>query len=543
VPSRSDDLFAAAKEHAGRGLLEAAQAALAQLLHEEPHHLPALRLQGAVLSRRGQLHEALETFERALEIAPEDIPVLLRRGEVLAELERYPAALATFERVLALQPGLAAGHSGRARILVTLGRAAEGLEAAERALALEPGRAEALRQRGLALRDLNRPLEALEAFRAVGCGSTPGERSDNLADIGLALEALGRLDDALATYEEALEAAPTAPLARYRRGFVRLLRGDFAGGWPDYEMRWRRRYVPRDAVGHMTPALRQRLTLEPTPQALEGQRVLVVDEQGVGDVIMFASVLPDLMAVAAHVTCLVDHRLLNLFSVSFPGVEVVAGHGPALVDLTRIDRVVAIGSLPHAFRRSAGDFPGRAYLAARPAVVETWRARLGPPQGRLRVGISWRGGVAQTRTSARSMQLETLRPLLERDDCEAVSLQYGDVATEVAEFNRTLPRPILSFSPAEIGDFERLAGLVAVLDVVVTVQTTLAHLTGAVGQRGLVMIPSRPEWRYLAAGERMPWYRSVRLFRQREPGAWSEVIADVGAALSDTARAALPSRP
>lgn len=129
------------------------------------------------------------------------------------------------------------------------------------------------------------------------------------------------------------------------------------------------------------------------------------------------------------------------------------------------------------------------------------------------------------------MPLEALRPLLERPDCDAVSLQYGAAADEIAAMNASLPRPITAFPAADIDDFEQLAGLVGELDVVVTVQTAVAHLTGALGRPGLIMIPRRAEWRYGLAGASMPWYASLRLFRQDHGAGWPEVVARIGTAL------------
>jgi len=449
-------------------------------------------------------------------------------GRQLVDQERYDDALAVFDRLIRLEPGIAVGHTWRARALAALGRSAQALESADRALELDPAGRDAWRWKGRALLAMDQAAPALRALRLAEPGETPTEQADHLADIGYALGALGRRDEALAAYDAAVARAPGAPLARYRRGFMRLLAGDFSNGWGDHEARWARR-TTQTTSPRMTPAMRKRLTLSPTVDDLRGQRVLVVDEQGVGDVIMFASVLPDLADVAASVTCLVESRLLQLFAISFPDLKVVAGQGPALVDLEEFDRVVAIGSLPHAFRRHLGDFPGRPYLAPRASVTETWRSRLGHARGKLRVGFSWRGGLATTRAQARSMSLETLRPLIEREDVEAVSLQYGDVQEEVAVFNHSLGRPMVSFPRRQIEDFEQLAGLVCALDVIVTVQTALAHLTGAVGARGIVMIPAEPEWRYLAAGDRLPWYQSVRLVRQTAAGDWGGVIDRVGA--------------
>jgi ADP-heptose:LPS heptosyltransferase len=163
--------------------------------------------------------------------------------------------------------------------------------------------------------------------------------------------------------------------------------------------------------------------------------------------------------------------------------------------------------------------------------MQAWRERLGPSGGRRPIGLSWRGGGPTTGAAARSIPLADLAPVLAAADCDFVSLQYGDVADEVAAVNAALPRPILRFEPGEIDDFEQLAGLVSALDRVVSVQTAVIHLAGALGHPCHVLVPNRPEWRYMAAGEAMPWYRSVRLFRQAAGESWSPAIGRVAAAI------------
>ena len=278
----------------------------------------------------------------------------------------------------------------------------------------------------------------------------------------------------------------------------------------------------------MTPALRARLNPNLRLEDIAGRDVLLVGEQGVGDVIMFASAIPDLLAVAGRVALNCDPRLRRLFGNAFPGLE--------LLDVRATERrapefpvVMGVGSLGRHFRNRLEDFPGSAYLSPRADTVAQWAQRLGPAEGRRRIGISWRGGLAHTGRTARSMELAALRPVLELPGCEFVSLQYGDVADEVAAAGVDSPSPIRCFPKADIDDFDDLAGLVKNLDLVVSVQTSLVHLTGALGAPGLVMVPATPEWRYGASGSSMPWYGSIRLFRQDEGGEWAPVVQQVAA--------------
>lgn len=523
-------LHAAAIDHARAGRFEAAAEVLRKLLRQHPRHAAGWAMLGSVQLQLGRPAEALASYDRAVALAPGHAPTWLNRGNALARLERPEASLASYERAVAAAPDLVPGHANQAQALNLLGRHEEALAAADRALALQPGHVGALGHRGSALYALDRFEEALAAHDAAA-RAAPGA-GEPLTDLGMTLTALGRYDEAKGALDAAIAADPKAPLPRYRRAHVRLLQQDFAGGWPDYEARWGTPLFTVRSCGQATP-FRGRLTVSPRRGDLAGRRILAVAEQGVGDEVMFASILPDLIADAASVTCVCDARLVSLFGHSFPDATILGPEDGARLSAADFDHTVALGSLAGAYRTRREDFPGAPYLRPRPEVTAGWADRLGARRRRLRIGVSWRGGGKRTGASARSVDLETLRPLLTRDDCEFVSLQYGDPRAEVTAFNATLANPIVQFPPEEIDDFEQLAGLVDTLDLVVTVQTALAHVTGALGRPGLVMIPQRPEWRYGAGGERMAWYESLRIFRQGQGEGWPQVVERIVQALPD----------
>ena len=527
MTERPASTYDAALALARAGRMADAAAALQAVLQSDPDDAAAWSLLTAVRQRLGQPEAALACAREVVRLTPEDAGAHLTCGNLLAGVGRPADALASFDQAALLAPDLAFAHNNRANMLNRLERSDEALAAADRALALDPSLAHAWRHRGLALLGLGDGDGAVSAYRRALAAAGPTERYDALCDLGHALSAAGGYDEALELLDEAVSMQPAAAMARFRRSETRLTLGDLAGGWDDYAARWDVAEFARDNR-EMTPELRRRLVLAPQADDLRDRRVLVVCEQGLGDEIMFASVLPDIAAIAARVTCIVDPRLLRLFSRSLPQAAFVAAGSAQRVDPADFDRVVALGSLPSIFRRAQGDFPGRSYLSPDPAVTEGWRRRLESAGPGLRVGLSWRGGVKRTRAAARSLTLAALEPLLSREDCVFVSLQYGDVTDEIAAANAGGRRPILAFPAAEIHDFEDLAGLVGALDVVVTVQTALAHLVGAMGKDGLLMIPRWPEWRYGLRGDRMAWYRALRLVRQIEPGDWSPVLADVG---------------
>jgi ADP-heptose:LPS heptosyltransferase len=248
---------------------------------------------------------------------------------------------------------------------------------------------------------------------------------------------------------------------------------------------------------------------------------------------MFASMVGDLRRVAASVTLVCDSRLVSLFAASLPGVT-VADPLHAQVSAGAIDKVVAMGSLGHAFRPTLDSFPRTPYLAPRAEARADWAARLGPRTQPLRIGLTWRGGTPATRSNFRSLSLARLQPLLQIPGCEYISLQHGDVEAEIA----ASPAPVRNFPADDLRDFESLAALTAELDLVISVQTSLVHLCGAIGQTCLTFIPHNPEWRYGAAGSTMPWYDSVRLYRQAETGDWDPVIEQIELAVRERLAAA-----
>jgi len=397
------------------------------------------------------------------------------------------------------------------------GRRPEAAAAAfQQALRIDARYAPALFGMGSALLDLERPAEAAQAlrmgFRLGGVAVEP------LQKLATALSQTGEHQAAVEALEGACALDPHSASARFQRGMHRLQLAEFDRGWSDYEMRWDVERFRMESSGQVPAELLGELARGPTREQLAGRRILLIGEQAIGDQVMFASMLPDLLATAASVVCVCEPRLVGLLSASFPEAQFLPPR-EARIDADAIDLVLAMGSLGSAFRRSAAEFPGRPYLSPRPEARARWVERLGPAHGRRRIGVSWRGGGATTRTRARSLFLSALEPILTLPGHEFISLQHAETEAE-----RAAAPGVRRFTPEELSDFEDLAALVANLDAVVAVQSSLVHLCGAIGAKCLTLVPFSPEWRYGVAGEAMPWYRSVRLFRQPHPGDWAPVI-------------------
>jgi hypothetical protein len=472
-------------------------------------------------------HEAAaKAFRRALLKHPGNLEALVGLGSALRGLNLFEDAEKYCRKALAIRPYQPEALRTLGGLLQLQGRYDDALAVADAAIAARSDCSDAWILRGDSLANSGRREEAIRAY--LNASQDSAVAVEALVRVGKMHRVLGRPEAASQAFEAALELAPDAALPRYERGLLRLQSRDFGPGWSDYEARWRSERFA-NSRGFVSEALVPHLKTEPSAADLAGQRVLLIGEQGVGDQLMFASMISDLSRIAASVLCVCEPRLIGLFSASFPEVSFLHPSG-AQVDGDAVDVLVAMGSLGSAFRRDAGDFPLTPYLRPRDDVRARWAARLGPSK-RLRVGVSWRGGTPETNRLARSLALSDLQPILELPGIEFVNLQYGDVLAEVEAVNAGRQNPIRVFPPEDLHDFEDLAGLVANLDAVVSVQTAVVHLAGGLGTTCLTLIPHNPEWRYMREGARMPWYGSVQLFRQPEPGNWDPVIDEIAAAL------------
>jgi tetratricopeptide (TPR) repeat protein len=395
---------------------------------------------------------------------------------------------------------------------------------AAQAVAREPADFEAQLLLGRAHQKLHAPAPALAAFDAA---SRLRADDPELYDFrGSLYQELGRLPEAFAEYDRALALRPDFPLAAFHLGMARLLTGDFERGWEGYDLR-------RLSSEHpVTAADVPRWDGAP----LAGRSILVTREQGLGDEIMYASMLPELLARARACIVECDPRLLALFRRSFPAATFFGtepgGGLPAAVARQSIDVRTEAGSLPRLLRRQAADFPRHdGYLKADPQKVAQWRERLAALGPGLKIGIAWTGGVPRTRQALRSLELDQLLPVLRTSGARFVSLQYTGDARDDLDALRIRHGIDVAHWPEAIADYDQTAALVCALDLVVSVCTSLVHLGGALGQPVWVLVPVGPEWRYGAAGESMPWYPSVRLFRQAAYREWELPIARVGAEL------------
>lgn len=327
-----------------------------------------------------------------------------------------------------------------------------------------------------------------------------------------------RFDEALASYEKALAIQPDFADAHFCESDLWLLIGDFARGWPKYEWRWNSTLFP-SAARHF--ALPPWLGTEP----LDGKTILLHSEQGLGDTIQFCRYVPLVAKRGARIILEVEKSLVGLMRNLSGVAEVIAKGEP----LPSFELHCPLASLPLAFATRLETIPADVpYLSIPLPCSERWQRKLAQISG-LRVGISWAGNPNFRNDHNRSIGLQSLSPLLSHPTAQFVSLQKD---LRVGDLELLQNHPQVIHLGAEIGSFVDTAAIISMLDLVISSDTSVVHLAGALGSPIWTLLPHAPDWRWLLDRDDSPWYPTMRLFRQPVPGDWRSVIAAVRAALS-----------
>lgn len=540
-----------------------------------PRSSEAYTNRGLVLKEASQLEAALADFNSAINLRPNQLDLYYNRGNILIEMDRSEEAIDDYTKYFSQEKSDPYEYFKFGQILYQLERFVEALENFNKAIEFRHDFTEALSYRALTLTKLDRSIEALKDHtKAI---HLKGDSAELYSNYGVTLQQMQRLDDAITNFEKAVMLDPYLASAHYNCGnayrdlaryteaiacfeaattinphfgvahvnhsLCLLSQSNFNDGWDKYEWRLKTKNFKDNALkGHCD--LDVVFSVRNDREHLIGKTVFVASEQGVGDYIMFLSILPDLCKDAKKIICQLDRRMIGIFSRVFPEVTFIRTGDMQILESATIDRFVRMGSLAYTYRRSLNNFSGKPYLTADPARVTKWQTRMNSGQKKMKVGISWRGGTDKTNSKDRSMILEQLTPLLDRDDCTFVSLQYGEVEREVTEFNARRNKQLFCFPKSELNDFEDFAGLIGALDCIVTVQNTTVHMCGALGKTCFTMLPFIAQWRYGSSGTKMPWYDSVALHRQSEDRRWDHVISNISQELDEFLKCAvLPERP
>ncbi len=498
---------------------------------------------------------ARATVESALRERPDDADLNYRMGLIYLADGDATGALDFLHLALHYAPDMFSACAARVKALVALGRAAEEPDAYREFLQANPDDAHAAYALALWHHAQGEYELAVALLRPLVSKHHPRRDACNLLGLILGRE-LGQLDEGERLLRRALEPDPSWQVAlsnlgwillekgdyeqglqlldaalarnpddhetRLMRAYMNLKRGEFGMGWRDFEARH------QSSLAVNRPYRFARWDGRP----ISGKTLLIYGEQGLGDQIMFASCFGEAIARAGRCIIECDPKLVGLFARSFPPARVEAsvpaGEEPTwLAQAGSIDWQIPMGSLPGFWRNDWREFPQHTgYLRAAPERIAYWRARLDALGPGLKIGLSWRGGVAATRRHLRSIALDQFLPLL-RLPAKFVSLQYGDCADDLDALRRAHGVSLTHWQDA-LDDYDETAALVCALDLVISVCTAVIHLTGALGRPVWVLVPAVAEWRYLDHGEALPWYPSARLYRQdRTTSGWESAIGHV----------------
>jgi tetratricopeptide (TPR) repeat protein len=477
----------------------------------DPNQALAYTNRGSALAKLGRLAEALASHDKALTLAPNHAEAWHNRATALLELGQAEASVVSSDRAIALNPRVAEPWCVRAQALDSLGCLADALASYDDAIAIDPRHAGALLNRGNVLMKLDRMDEALASYdRALALDPTSVMAWTNRATISIVL---GRFADAITAHERALALDPDNAEVHRNLGLARLTVGDLTRGFADFEWRWR------------TAEFRRRFHDQPPWSGdtdLAGKTILLHGEQGLGDAIQFCRYAPLVARRGARVIVEVVPALAELMR-TLPDVAAVVTVGDAMPGF---DLYCALMSLPHALGTTLATIPAAVpYLSASAQRVATWRDRLAAVPS-PRIGVTWAGNPQHSNDVRRSIALPDLLPTLAAAPASIVTLQK-ELRPGDAELLARHPHII------QLGDelvtFDDTAAAIAALDLVIAVDTSVAHLAGALGKPVWILVTLAPDWRWLLDRDDSPWYPTARLFRQAARHDWSDVIARIGA--------------
>lgn len=521
-PAMNDPLLQRAIQLHQSGQVAQALDIYNQLLQWQPANDQLLYMAGMANLQTGQTLEGMRLLQHSLGIKQDNAPAHNNYGRALQSLGELEKALQAYDTALRVKPDYAEPLFHRGVVLADMDRPEEALESYDRALKLMPSFAEAHAGRGLALRELRRPAEALAAYdRSLAL-------KPNQVDVhnsrGVVLQEMTRLDEALASFERAIALKPDYAKAHLNKAYVLLLKGELAKGWELLEWRFTQFKSPF-AAPHWKGE-----------ESLEGKTILVHADEGIGDAIMFSRYVKSLSDLGAKVVLELQKPIASLLQGQ-DGVGQVIARGEPRPDF---DYHLPMLSLPFALRKTVPSVPqATPYLRADPAKQERWRTRIGDTP-KLKVGLAWAGGTHFGKTGwrihneKRNIPLELLSRTLGGVNAEFYSLQKGDEAE--AELRARLaalwPRGNFHNFMDENEDFSDSAAIIANLDVVVSVDTSVVHVAAALGKPTWTLLGSAHDWRWLQNRDDSYWYESVKLYRQAADLNWEPVLQRIAADLT-----------
>jgi tetratricopeptide (TPR) repeat protein len=437
---------------------------------------------GLCYNQLGQWDLAIQNYIYSIQLEPDSFKAYLNLGTCLEESRMYPAAIESYDKAIAIKPDYARAYNNRGNALRELNRLDEALASYDQALEIEKGYAQVYNNRGTTLKDLK------------------------------------RFDEAILSYKESIAIDPNYQSPHWNLSLCQLLMGNFAEGWAGYENRWK---YENSKLRKYKKEVSQPLWLG--EQTLHNQTILLYAEQGFGDTIQFSRYIPMVHQLGARVILEVQTPLLGLFQ----HLENVCQLIPQGTEIQEFDYQCPLMSLPLAFKTDLETIPAPQGCIQVPQVkLQQWGNAL-KAKTKPRVGIVWSGSSSHLNDIHRSLSLEQLIPYLPQN------AQYFSLQRELRESDqRTLANhPEITHFGALLEDFSDTAALCELMDIVISVDTSVAHLAGTIGKPTWVLLPYTPDWRWLLDREDSPWYPSMRLFRQKNLGDWDSALQPLQGAL------------
>lgn len=505
-----------ARELHARGQWQDAMAAYRRALFDDPEWAEGYLALGEIHQELGEDDDAALAYEQALALSPHDAAVHYNLGVIYARQHKIAEAIEQYEHAVAVAPGMVAARNNLGTLYASLQRYDDARAQYDAAITLDPTSAELHNNLGALLHAEGNFAAAIQEYQAAL--SIRPDYAEAMHNLGDALVDSGELGGAMKWYDRVLAQHPDLHYARYSRATVQLLMGDYANGWQGYEARW--------AAGIAGMPMRHYTAALWNGEALSRGKLLIWGEQGIGDEIMCAGLLPDVIA-RVGTDCVVEcanARLVPLLARSFPNLMVTGEK----YEGTDIAAHLPISSLMRLFRNSAADFSRTAspFLIADAGLVNEFRARYAADK--KRIGIAWHTA-SRKAGRTRSIPLPELAPLFAAagGGVQWVNLQYGDARALEAEIAAAAAPIVTDRSVDQMRDMDRFAAQIAALDCVITIDNTTAHLAGALGIPTFLLLPAVPNWRWLLGRADSPWYPTLRLFRQQTAGDWRSAVREV----------------
>ena len=464
----------------------------------------------------GQDTDAIQHHKKTTEFAPKNPNAWLNYGKSLSNLGRHQEAIEKYDRALSIESGFAEVLLNKGASLKELKKYQEALECAEKALSINSSLAEAWSNRGVALKELRRYQEAIESFeKAISIKPNFYEAWSNR---GSALTEIKHYDQALESYNQAIDIKPDFYNAHCNKAFIQLLTGNFENGWENYEYRW--------GISKAEPYRHPNLPRLKEVQNLTDKKILVWGEQGHGDTIQFVRYIAALQDKGAKVTLEIQPSLKKLLADSIVKCEVICPGESS----QKYDYEIPLMSLGLLFKTNLSSIPNKTpYLRASEAKLEFWSNNLKLKEDKLNIGIACSGFIGEKHFDNRLIDLEKFQPYSDRTNLFLIQKDLRAVDISYLESQKSI-----QYLGNGITNFEDTAAIIELMDAIVTIDTSIAHLAGALGKKTYLLLAWNPDWRWLQDRSDSPWYPSVNLIRQQSINNWDGCLESIFSSLNDS---------